>query len=84
LLGFERDRSASGGIRAEEGSVDPVAVVGVGVVVVGVGPGGTVVVGDEDAEVERPWRGVGVGEGGDAVDGGEEWAREVWRGSWAV
>jgi hypothetical protein len=26
--------------------------------VVGVGPGGTVTVGDEDAEVEWPWRGV--------------------------
>jgi len=78
LLGFERDRSASSRIRAEEGRVD--LVVGV----VGVGPGGAVVVGDKDAEVEWPWRGVGVGEGGDAVDGREEWAREVGRGPRAV
>jgi hypothetical protein len=78
LPGFERDRFASGRIRAEEGRVDPV------VGVVGVGPGGVVAVGDEDAEVERPWRGVGVGEGGDAVDGWEEWAREVGRGPRAV
>jgi hypothetical protein len=77
LLGFEPDHSASGGIRAEEGRVDPVAVVGVG-------PRRTVVVGDEDTEVERPWRGVGVGEGGDAEDGREEWATEVRRGPRAV
>jgi hypothetical protein len=42
LLGFEQDRSTSGGIRAEEGRVDPV------VGVVGVGPGGAVAVNDED------------------------------------
>jgi hypothetical protein len=74
LLGFERDRFTSGGIRAEEGRVD--LVVGV----VGVGPGGAVTVNDEDAEVERPWRGVGVEEGGDAAEGREEWARELRRG----
>jgi hypothetical protein len=46
----------------------------------GIGPRGTVAVDDEDAEVERPWRGVGVGERGDAADGREEWAREVQHG----
>jgi hypothetical protein len=46
----------------------------------GIGSRGTVAVGNEHAEVERPWRGVGVGERGDAADGWEEWAREVRHG----
>lgn len=60
-------------MRAEYGRVDPVAVVGV----VGVMPGGIVAVGDGDAKVGQPWRGVGVGERGGAAGGLEEWAREV-------
>jgi len=72
--------SASGGIRAEEERVDPV------IGVVGVGPEGAfaIAVDDEDAKVERPWRSVGVGEGGDAADGREEWARKLRRGPRAV
>lgn len=74
-LGFDRDRSVSSGIRAEDGRVDVVAVVGV----IGVVPGGIFSAGDGDAEVGRPWWGLGVGERSDAADGREEWAWKVRR-----